>query len=352
MSIINGRFLYMKKPFSSYIFLSVLTVFLLLQLSFAGTAKSAQDSPAVITRKATVMGTNLEVTLAGIDTHRADKAFEVIVEEFGRIEKELSEWRGDTYVIKINKNAGKSPVTVPAELFKIITAAQIVSSVSDGAFDITWASMWGLWDFASKTPKVPDKAKVRERLKKVNYKAVVTDSKKSTVFLSKAGMAMGLGGIAKGYAVDSAARLLNKMGIKDFIIKAGGDMRVQGSLGGKLWRIGIRHPRSKDKLLARLPLKNISISTSGDYEHFFIKDGVLYHHIIDPRTGYPARGSRSVTIIGPDTMTTDALSTAVFVMGPRAGLALVERLTGIEAIIVDEKGGLHRSRGIRGMGLR
>jgi len=164
-------------------------------------------------------------------------------------------------------------------------------------------------------------------------------------------MALGLGGIAKGYAVDSSMSLMDAMGIKNIIIKAGGDMRVQGRAGTKLWSIGIRHPPDKKRLLASLPLKDISISTSGDYEHFFIKKGVLYHHIIDPRTGFPARLCRSVTILGPDTMTTDALSTAVFVMGPDKGMALVERLNGIEAIIVDSEGGRHTSSGISGIEL-
>ncbi len=198
---------------------------------------------------------------------------------------------------------------------------------------------------------VPDKAKVRARLKKVNYRGVILNDAKKTVFLKEPGMSMGLGGIAKGYAVDSAISLVDAMGIKNIIIKAGGDMRVQGTVGGKLWSIGIRHPRSKDKLLASLPLKDISISTSGDYEHFFIKDRVLYHHIIDPRTGFPARGCRSVTIIGPDTMTTDALSTAVFVLGPKKGMDLVESLRGIETIIVDSDGVLHTSSGVRGLEL-
>jgi len=339
----------MKRSTSAKTLTLILTLFSL-TLFLPMPALAATNPVKPITRKATVMGTNLEVTFAGIDKARADKAFGVIVDEFKRIEGELSEWRGDTYVIKINKNAGKAPVAVPDELFMIINAAQTISQLTDGAFDITWASMWGLWDFSPGPHDVPDAKDVRERLKKVDYRRVSLDKAKKTVYLEKPGTAIGLGGIAKGYAVDSAMSLMDKMGIKNIIIKAGGDMRVQGTAeGGQLWRIGIRHPRKKDKLLASLPLKDISISTSGDYEHFFMKDGVLYHHIIDPRTGYPARGCRSVTILGPDTMTTDALSTAVFVMGPHKGLALVERLTGIEAIIVDSKGLTHASSGIEGM---
>jgi len=339
----------MEKPSFSTLITSILTITLLTLILGPLCALCAPIPSHTITRKATVMGTNLEVTFAGIEKARADKAFEVIVAEFKRIENELSEWRGDTYVIKINKNAGKAPVAVPDELYMIIKAAATVSRLSNGAFDITWASMWGLWDFSSETHEVPEAAKVRKRLKKVNFRGVVVDDVKKTVFLREPGMAIGLGGIAKGYAVDSAMSLMDKMGIKNIIIKAGGDMRVQGTVGKKLWRIGIRNPRKKGQLLANLPLKDISISTSGDYEHFFVKDGVLYHHIIDPRTGYPARLCRSVTILGPDTMTTDSLSTAIFVLGPERGMALVEALPGIEAIIVDNKGERRSSKGVSGM---
>jgi thiamine biosynthesis lipoprotein len=333
--------------------LLAITASLLLLFTFAapsGAAPSQETTTSnTITEKATVMGTNLELTMAGVKERKAKRAFRAVVKEFERLEKELSEWRGNTYVIRINKNAGKAPVRVPRELFMIISGAQTVSRITEGAFDITWASMWGLWDFTPGVEhSVPDEAEVRERLRLVDYRAVVLDAKKRTVFLARPGMAMGLGGIAKGYAVDSASRILNSMGIKNFIIKAGGDMRVQGEAGrGRPWTIGIRHPRKKDAIIASLPLKDISISTSGDYEHFFRKDGVLYHHIIDPRTGFPARGCQSVTILGPDTMTTDALSTAVFVMGPEKGMALVERLNGIEAIIVDSKGEKHTSSGFK-----
>ncbi len=314
-------------------------------------APGAEPRGETIKRAASVMGTDLEATFYGIDAKEADRAFKAVVAEFRRIDRELSEWKGNTYVSEINKNAGSAPVVVPPELFKIISAAMTVSGITDGAFDITWASLWGLWDFSPGSHKVPDPAEVKRRLKNVNYRDVALDAGKKSVMLKRPGMAMGLGGIAKGYAVDSAMSILDGMGIKNVIIKAGGDMRVQGSAGEKTWEIGIRHPRKKDKLLATVPLKDVSISTSGDYERFFMKDGVLYHHIIDPRTGYPARGCRSVTIVGPDTTTTDALSTAVFVMGPEKGLALVERLKGIEAIIVDSTGGVSVSRGFKDSGI-
>lgn len=297
-------------------------------------------------KSAVVMGTDLEVTLSLDDDKKAEEAFRAVLAEMQRVEGMMSEWREGTPVAEINANAGKRPVKVPEELFRVIQASQTVSSMTGGAFDITWASMKGVWDFGKGRERVPTAEEIKQRLPLIDYKKVILDEKAVTVFLEKEGMMIGLGAIAKGYAVDRAMAILVSIGIKDAIVKAGGDMRVQGSVSGKPWEIGIRHPREKDRLTAKLPLTNISISTSGDYERFFVKDGVHYHHIMDPRTGYPARRSRSVTIIAPDTMTSDALSTAVFVMGPEAGLDLVKKLKGVEAVIVDQMGRISASPGI------
>ena len=237
-------------------------------------------------------------------------------------------------------------MAVSKELFKVISGAIRVGRMTGGAFDPSWAAMHGLWDFRPGSYRLPTEQEIEERLPLIDYKLIETDPAKMTVGLEKKGMAIGLGGIAKGYAVDQAMELLLKMGIRNAVIKAGSDIRVQGlSEGGEEWRIDIKHPR-EDKLLASLPLTNISISTSGDYERFFIKDSVLYHHIIDPRTGSPARGCQSVTILAPDTMTSDAFATAVFVLGPEKGLRLVERLDGVEAIVVDASGAILTSSGI------
>lgn len=299
----------------------------------------------VFKEKTSVMGTDLEITVSTDSKEKAQKAFDTVVSEMKKIEDEMSEWKEGTYVSEINKYAGKKAVAVPDDLFKVIWASLVVSDLSGGAFDITWASMRGVWDFRRGHERVPSPEEVREKLKLVDYRDIVLDEKKKTVFLKREGMAIGLGAIAKGYAVDRATLAIAKEGIKDSIVKAGGDMRVQGTDNGAPWEIGIKHPRKKE-LLAKLRLSNVSISTSGDYERFFIKDNVLYHHIMDPKTGYPARASMSVTILAPDTMTSDALSTAVFVMGPDRGLELVGRLKGVEAIIVDSNGKMRISPGI------
>lgn len=303
--------------------------------------------PEVFTKKTAVMGTDLETTLVASTEAEAQAAFASVESEMKRLEGLLSEWLDGSPVSEVNRNAGRRPVAVPRELFSVISAALQVSELSGGAFDITWASMRGLWDFRPGHERVPTAEEVRAKIGLVDYRQVALDAERSTVFLKKKGMAIGLGGIAKGYSVDRAMQSLASSGITDAIVKAGGDTRVQGRApGASGWEVGIQDPRDREKLMATLTLSSVSISTSGDYERFFIKDGRLYHHIMDPSTGFPATGSRSVTILGPDTMTTDALSTAVFVLGPRKGMELVERLQGVEAVIVAADGGVTASQGV------
>ncbi|MCC6542948.1 MAG: FAD:protein FMN transferase [Nitrospirae bacterium] len=295
------------------------------------------------------MGTDVEL-IASIssdsDDLKVEKAFDLAVREMERIEMEMSEWKDGSYVSKINRNAGRAEIEVPAELFNVIAASQKIAELSGGAFDISWAAMRGLWKFSKGEERVPSLEEIAEKLPYLNYREIKLNETKKSVFLTRQGMAIGLGGIAKGYSVDMAMDVLVKQGITDAIIKSGGDMRIQGTNDGAAWDIGIQHPRDKDKVMATLPLSNISVSTSGDYERFFIKDGVLYHHIIDPKTGMPARGCTSVTILAPDTMTSDALSTTVFVLGPEKGMQLIQGLPGVEGIIVDSNGRIHYSQGI------
>ncbi|MFQ5586618.1 MAG: FAD:protein FMN transferase [Thermodesulfobacteriota bacterium] len=309
-------------------------------------AVAVKVDAVMVTEQRVVMGTKLEMTISVDNEVKAERAFDAVEAEFKRIENEMSEWREGSLVSLINRNAGKKTVKVTDELFNVIHAAVEISRLTEGAFDISWAAMHGLWDFRPGRERLPDKEEIEARLPLINYRSLELDPASRSVYLKKAGMKIGLGGIAKGYAVDRAAELLSGMGIDDMIIKAGGDMRVQGNReGGGPWKISIKHPRKKEPL-ARLPLTNISISTSGDYEHFFIQDGVLYHHIIDPRLGYPARGCQSVTVLAPDTMTSDALSTAFFVLGPEVSIRLANLLNGIEAIIVDSSGAVLTSGGI------
>jgi len=320
-----------------------ITFSVLFFLSFVPTSGAG-----IFRENTSVMGTALEVTVDAASEGEARAVFSSVEQEMRRIEEQMSEWKETSPVSLVNRAAGEVPVRVPKELFNVISAALKVSVLSGGAFDITWASMRGLWDFRPGQERVPGPEEVKARLGLVDYRDIVLDPAESTVFLKRKGMAIGLGAIAKGYAVDKAMETVLKTGVTNAIIKAGGDMRVQGNGGGigAGWEVGIRDPRDRRRLMARLTLSNISISTSGDYERFFVKDGRLYHHIMDPRTGYPAKASRSVTIIGPDTMTTDALSTAIFVLGPQKGLELAKSLPGIEVLIVDSSGAVSSSGGM------
>lgn len=293
-----------------------------------------------------LMGTDIELLASDTDEAKVNAAFDAAIAEMARIENEMSEWKEESPVSMINRKAGQEAVTVPDELLHVIVAGQIISELSGGAFDISWAAMRDVWKFSKGFEKVPTPEEVKKTQPLINYRDIQVDQAKKTVFLKKPGMAIGLGGIAKGYAVDKAMQVMVNAGIKNAVIKAGGDMRIQGTEDAQPWPIGIRHPRDKNKLLGTLALTNISISTSGDYEHFFIKDGVLYHHIIDPKTGYPARECQSVTILAPDTMTSDALTKVVFVLGPEKGMKLIQSLPGIEVIVVDSHGQVHYSPGV------
>jgi len=326
-------------PVKKIVITPLLTIVILLCLSVVANAM-------VLTEKRNVMGTSLEMTIVVDDRAVAERAFDAVEAEFKRVEREMSEWREDSLLSLVNRNAGVRAIEVTDELFKVVGAAVTIGRLTDGAFDISWAVMHGVWDFRSGHERLPDKSDIEARLPLIDYRAIELNGAARSVYLKRAGMKIGLGGIAKGYTVDRAAELLVGMGIENMIIKAGGDMRVQGRReDGTPWRIGIKHPRKKGSL-ATLSLTNISISTSGDYERFFIRDGTLYHHIMDPRTGYPARGCRSVTVLAPDTMTSDALSTALFVLGPEAAIRLVNSLKGVEAIIVDSSGAVLTSSGM------
>jgi thiamine biosynthesis lipoprotein len=223
------------------------------------------------------------------------------------------------------------------------------SKLSDGAFDISFASVGKLWNFRSGV--IPDPADVKAQLPYVDYRKIRVDDERSTVFLPAREMEIGLGGIGKGYAMDRAMAVLSAHGVHNAMVMAGGDTVIRGKHGDDLWRVGLRDPDKEDGILAVLPLEDQAISTSGDYERYFIKDGVRYHHILDTKTGFPAMRCRSVTILANDATTSDALTKPVFILGPERGLALVEQLDDVEAIIIDQNGDMHLSSGLAGLGL-
>jgi len=301
------------------------------------------DEGGFVTHAEPIMSTRVEVTLPEGQQGHAEEVFAV----FREVEALANEWRTTSPLAEVNA-AGGRPVPVPEELRALLHRGVAIGEMTGGAFDITWGALWGLWDFEAEEPGVPDAAEVARRAALVDYRQVEIDDDAGTVRLAKEGMVIGLGGIAKGWALDRSVVALLAAGVTDFSLSAGGQVVVGGLKGDRPWRVGIRDPRgAPDDTFALLEASNVSISTSGDYERFFVVGGVRYHHILDPRTGSPARGVRSATVITPDATLADALSTALMVMGVEKGLALVERLSEVEAVLVDDEGRTHQSSGAR-----
>lgn len=274
----------------------------------------------------------------------AQKLNHDIEEEFKRIDLKFSRYKADSEVSTINQAAAHQSVPISAEFFKLIQTAQQVSELSDGAFDITFASVGHHYNFRQHVQ--PTKAQFN-LAGTIRYSDLQLHSKPLSLRKSKDNLVIDLGGIAKGYAIDQAIRILQTAGVESAHISAGGDMRLLGDKQGQPWIIAVKDPRSDAKHAVKLPLTNTAMSTSGDYERYFIDEsGERVHHILSPTTGKPVRGIQSVSVIGPDATTTDALSTSVFVMGLSKGLALIESLPGIEVIIIDANRKMHFSQGL------
>jgi thiamine biosynthesis lipoprotein len=295
------------------------------------------------------MGSELRVTLRRSDEGLATPAFSAVFAEFDRLDALLSVWKPGSDVLRVNAAAGSTPVQVSAETIEILQAAHRVSVWTSGKFDVTFGVLSDVWKFDhDKDERVPTPAEIAARLPLVDYTAVRVDSAARTVFLSRPGMRLHLGGIGKGYAVDRAIAILKSRHIEDFMIQFGGDLYVAGDTGDGPWRLGINDPRgAPNDSFATVALRDATFSTSGDYERFFIKDGARYHHILDPDTGQPARGCRSVTIVAKSATLADGLSTGVFILGPHAGMELVEQLPDVEAVIVSEQNEVLISTGLR-----
>lgn len=278
-----------------------------------------------------------------------DRAAAIVFGVFRDVDSRMSEWKDTSPLAAVNHAAGVAPAPVPPDLRALLHRAIDIGDMTGGAFDVTWAALWGLWDFNAEAPRPPTDDAIAPRLELIDYRLVRIDDHEGTVFLPRPGMLLGLGGIAKGYALDRAAEALRREGIRSFLLSAGGQVLVgEPRAGLRPWRIGVRDPRGDtDDYFTRLEITNASISTSGDYERYFIADGVRYHHVLDPRTGRPARGLRSVAVVSRDATLADALSTALMVIGPEKGLALVRKTPGVEALMVDEQGRVHASPGLR-----
>ncbi|MGA8854456.1 MAG: FAD:protein FMN transferase [Christiangramia sp.] len=306
---------------------------------------SAQN---IYKRTLKLMGSRFEITVVATDSIEADKFIDLGIGEISRIEKLISSWDNDSQTSEINKNAGIKPVKVDKELFNLIERCLKISKITDGAFDISYASMDKVWQFDGSMKTMPSKEEITNSVEKVGYSNIELNKDDSTVYLKKPGMKIGFGGIGKGYAADRAKELLISKGVEAGIINASGDMNTWGKQpSGENWKVAITNPFNKDKAFALLPVVNSAVVTSGDYEKFVTFNGTRYAHIIDPRSGYPSTGIISATVFAPKAELADALATSVFVMGVDIGLDRLNQLPGIECIIIDTEGNIHSSDNIK-----
>ncbi|MFC1682860.1 FAD:protein FMN transferase [Candidatus Zixiibacteriota bacterium] len=278
------------------------------------------------------------------DAEQIDQAVETAFAEIKRLESLLSRWLPDSEISRINAQAGHSRVSVSPETWQAIRSTQRISRLTEGGFDLTIGAVTQLWDFQSEETRVPEAAALERQLQLMGAHQVRLDSSGMRVGLRDRGAAIDLGGAAKGYAVDRAIEVLREWGVKRAVVDAGGDIGLLGKKPrGETWKIGIRHPKDPKATLEVIEVDSGAVATSGNYERFFLQDGVRYHHILDPLTGMPANQVVSVTILADMAIEADILSTAVFVLGPQRGMTLIEQLSGVEGIIyIEGQGGLRR----------
>ncbi len=291
-----------------------------------------------------VMGTRIVVELWSDDATQANAAIDAVMAEMVNVDNNMSTYKPESEVSRVNADAAKAPMVISKELFDLLTTALEFSRITEGAFDITYASVGFMYDF--RAHKKPTDAEIESALPAVNYHHVVLDAKAHTVFFTQPGVRIDLGGIGKGYAVDRGIEILQAKGITHALVTAGGDSRIIGDRFGKPWIVGIRHPDDKSRVIAKIPLIDTAMSTSGDYERYFDEDGVRYHHIIDPRTGKSASKVRSATILASNATRTDGLSKTAFVLGADEAMKIYEKLDDVDAILVTPDGRVLYSKGL------
>ena len=296
-----------------------------------------------------LMDTTVTISVVSGSGDKSEKAIDRAFSEIEKLDRLLNFFSDSSEVSEINRNAGLKAVVVSPETFAVLEKAVYASGKTNGAFDVTIGSVTAMWDFHKRTK--PEDKKIKERLPLVNYKNIILNKKSSSVYLKKKGMLIDLGGIAKGYAADKAVEALKREGIKSGLVSISGDIKAFGLKPDlKPWKIGIRNPRSEnkeDEIMATIEMTDMAISTSGDYERYFIIEGKRYHHILNPKTGYPVDECRSVSIIAKDGSVTDPFSTGIFILGAEKGIKLLEEME-IDGIIVDKNGKIHTTPNLRG----
>ncbi len=327
-------------PLRNSVLFITLIVFLLAKFSYSSHAINLFKFQQIF------MGTIVEIVLIGEDYNKAEKATSMAFQEIGRIEKLMSPWIEDSDVSKINRFAGKQWVRVSPDTLFVIKKSIEISKSTNGGFDITIGPLIRLWRNAISKGSPPPKGELKRLLDLVGFKDILIDQE-GKILLKKEGMSIDLGGIAKGYAVDRAFELLRRLGYRNLIVNAGGDLRVGGTKFEKPWSIGIQDPRNSEKLIAKISLSDASIATSGDYEKYFFYQGKRYHHIINPENGMPAEGCRSVSVISKEAIFSDAMATAIFVLGPEKGFRLCQDTKGMECMIIDNDGNINITPGLK-----
>ena len=301
------------------------------------------DGRVQLTVERSLMETHFRIDVVVADEAHGRNAIEAAFSEIVRSEEVLSNWSETSQITEVNRAAGSAPVVVSHELMAVLTRALDISVLTDGAFDVTFASCGGLWSV--RNHRVPSNAEIAACLGHVDYRKVALDHQISAIYVSDPAMRIGVAGLAKGYRVDRAADILKNHGIVDFVVDGGGDMRLSTAAESPPWQIDVAHPRRPDQPLGSLALSSGAIATSGDYQWYFERDGVRYHHILDPASGRPARRSVSATVIAETTTEADALATGLFVMGPARGISLAEELAGVEALLIAPDLSVHVTSG-------
>lgn len=297
-----------------------------------------------VVREEAIMGTAIRVELWAEDLRLGERAAAAVMDEMHRIDRCMSPHKPTSELSRINRDAARQSVPLSDEMYRLVEQALAFSRLSGGAFDISYAAVGHLYDYRARLR--PDAATLQAAREHVGWQHLHLDPRDRSLRFGRPGMRIDLGGFAKGHAVDRATTLLRRRGIVHAMVSAGGDSRAIGDRRGRPWSVAIRHPRRAGDVVAVLPLEDTSISTSGDYERYFDEDGQRHHHLIDPATGRSPCGVHSVTILAADGLTSEALSKTVFVLGAQRGLALIETLPGIDAVVVDASGALRASSGL------
>ena len=315
--------------------------FLFIVVSFSSFAQAEYK------KKVSLLGSPFEITVVAKDSSQGNFFIDLAIAEVKRIENQISDWIPTTPISMVNKNAGIQAVKVDSEVYELVARAIKISEITEGAFDISYASMDKIWKFDGSMKTMPTEEAIKKSVAKIGYKNIILNPKDQSIFLKLEGMKLGLGGIGQGYIADKVKDKLVANGCVSGIVNVSGDINAWGKQSNqKPWTVGIVNPINKNKVFATFPLENSSVETSGNYEKYVIFNGIRYSHIIDPRTGYPAQGVVSVSVFSKQTEIADALATGIFVLGVEVGLDLVNQLKGIECIIVDDKGKIHSSKGI------